>query len=110
MFSLLDYPSIVMPIKDLKIDAVKDVKDMGYNARDGNPFDKENWEICKLFSLSFIELKICWGTDAVRIDDPELWKNQAVCLQIVGRPCRDEELIAVTQAVDKICNGTPAST
>jgi len=82
IFNLLDYPSVIMPIKDLKIDPEKDKKDMNYKPRD-NPFDKNHWEVY----------------------DPELWKNQPVCLQIVNRPYRDEELIAVSESIDKIVNG-----
>jgi len=29
-----------------------------------------------------------------------------VCLQVVAQPYRDEELIGVTELIDKICNGT----
>ena len=39
-------------------------------------------------------------------DDPELWKNQPVCLPVVGLRFHDEELIAVSGGVDGICNGT----
>lgn len=45
IFNLLDYPSIILPIKDLKIDAEKDPKDPSYQPRD-NAFDRDNWEIC----------------------------------------------------------------
>lgn len=45
IFNLLDYPSIILPVKDLKIDPVKDAKDESYKPRD-NPFDGENWKIC----------------------------------------------------------------
>lgn len=48
IFNLLDYPSIILPIKDLKIDTEKDAKDMKYQPRD-NPFDRNNWEICMCF-------------------------------------------------------------
>jgi amidase len=46
IFNLLDYPSIILPIKDMKVDPQKDARDLTYHPRD-NPFDKENWEICK---------------------------------------------------------------
>ena len=47
IFIRLDYPSIVMPIKDFKISSVDDPKDMSYKPRD-NPFDRRNWELCEL--------------------------------------------------------------
>jgi len=39
-------------------------------------------------------------------DDPQLWSNQPVCVQIVKPPYKDEELIAVAAEVDKIYNGS----
>jgi amidase len=54
IFNLLDYPSIIMPIKDMKIDPIKDAKDQDYRPRD-NPFDAENWKICE-FLLSLVLL------------------------------------------------------
>lgn len=38
-------------------------------------------------------------------DDPELWKTQPMTLQIVGRPYRDEALIANCELLDEIVNG-----
>ncbi|KAK5175130.1 uncharacterized protein LTR77_000267 [Saxophila tyrrhenica] len=82
LFNVLDYPSVIMPVKDLKINPEDDPKDMSYQPKD-NAFDKKNWEIY----------------------DPELWQTQPVTLQIVGRPCRDEALIAVSEAIDLVVNG-----
>lgn len=38
------------------------------------------------------------------IDDPELFASQPVCLQVVGFPYKDEELIAVTKVMDQVVN------
>jgi amidase len=46
IWNLLDYPSIIMPIKDFKINAIDDPKDSSYKPRD-NPFDRRNWELCR---------------------------------------------------------------
>lgn len=46
IWNLIDYPSIIIPLKNFEMDPVKDAKDMGYKPRE-NPFDKPNWEICK---------------------------------------------------------------
>lgn len=54
IFNLLDYPSTIIPVKDLKIDAEKDKKDMDYKPRD-NPFDKQHWEVCKLLAFPQLE-------------------------------------------------------
>lgn len=47
LWNLLDYPSIIMPVKDFKINAGDDPKDVLYKARD-NAFDQRNWELCEL--------------------------------------------------------------
>ena len=47
------------------------------------------------------------NADSCLVDDPELWKTQPVTLQIVGRPCRDEALIATAESIDQTVNGEP---
>ncbi|KAL1867533.1 hypothetical protein VTK73DRAFT_4136 [Phialemonium thermophilum] len=84
LWNLLDYPSTILPLRSFRVDPTRDRKDEGYTPRTDNPFDRMNWEIY----------------------DPELWKNQPVCVQIVKPPYQDEDLIAVTEVVDQICNGT----
>jgi amidase len=37
-------------------------------------------------------------------DDAELFSSQPVCLQIVGFPYKDEELIAVSEVLDGVIN------
>ncbi|KAK5725966.1 hypothetical protein LTR15_004156 [Elasticomyces elasticus] len=44
--NLLDYPSIIMPVKDLVISPEQDPKDLSYRPRE-NPFDKANHELCE---------------------------------------------------------------
>lgn len=45
LWNLLDYPSVIMPLKDFTINALEDAKVEGYSPR-ANPFDEANWEIC----------------------------------------------------------------
>jgi amidase len=104
IFNLLDYPSTILPVKDLKIDPVKDAKNMEYKPRD-NPFDAENWKICGSPDFFFGPLRKMQKANRRMIDDPELWKDMPVCIQLVGRPCTDEVLIAVSEVVDEIVNG-----
>lgn len=47
LFNLLDYPSTVLSVKDIKINPKDDPKDMDYKPQN-NPFDGINHEICKL--------------------------------------------------------------
>lgn len=47
LWNLLDYPSIIMPLKEFKISAQDDPKMQGYLPH-SNPFDLANWEICKV--------------------------------------------------------------
>lgn len=49
LWNILDYPSIITPIKDFKINAVDDPKDVSYQPRD-NAYDRKNWEICEFNS------------------------------------------------------------
>jgi len=37
-------------------------------------------------------------------DDPELFSSQPVCLQVVGFPYKDEELVAVSEVLDRVVN------
>lgn len=46
LFNILDYPSITLPVKDLKITAEKDPKDLQYKPLD-NAFDKPTYDMCK---------------------------------------------------------------
>jgi Asp-tRNA(Asn)/Glu-tRNA(Gln) amidotransferase A subunit family amidase len=40
------------------------------------------------------------------LDDPELFHNAPVSLQLVGRPFQDEKLLACAAIVDEVVNGT----
>lgn len=46
LWNLLDYPSIIMPLKRFKINSQQDPKATEYSPR-SNPFDRANWEICE---------------------------------------------------------------
>ncbi|KAK3616146.1 hypothetical protein LTR56_026147 [Elasticomyces elasticus] len=81
LMNLLDYPSIILPVKDLVISPEQDPKDLSYQPRD-NPFDKANHELY----------------------DPEVWQGHPVTLQLVGRPYRDEGLISVCEVIDSVVN------
>lgn len=39
------------------------------------------------------------------LDDPELWHNGPISLQLIGRQFEDERLLAVSAVVDEIVNG-----
>lgn len=47
IWSLLDYPSTILPVRDFKIDAVRDIKIEGYKPVESNVFDAMNAEICE---------------------------------------------------------------
>ncbi|OAP53724.1 hypothetical protein AYL99_12096 [Fonsecaea erecta] len=81
LWNILDYPSIIVPVKNFHIDPEEDAKDASYQPRD-NVFDKMNQDIY----------------------DPKLWENLPVTVQVVGQQYEDEELIAVTECLDKVCN------
>jgi amidase len=46
LFNILDYPSITLPIKDLKISKATDPKDSTYKPLK-NPFDQNTYDMCK---------------------------------------------------------------
>jgi amidase len=50
-FNLVDYPSTILPVKDIKINARDDPKYLSYQPQE-NPFDTENRDICKLLNPS----------------------------------------------------------
>ncbi|KAI1622023.1 amidase signature domain-containing protein [Exophiala viscosa] len=81
IWNILDYPSLTIPIKKFKISPETDPKDLDYRPMD-NKFDKATYEMY----------------------DPELFANQPVCLQVVGRPFQDEEIVAVAEVFDGVVN------
>lgn len=51
LFNLLDHPSTILPIKDFKVDAVKDARNADYKPLENRGgFDRANWDMCKLYS------------------------------------------------------------
>ncbi|KAG5791146.1 hypothetical protein H9Q69_009796 [Fusarium xylarioides] len=80
LFNLIDYPAAILPISGLKVSSKQDPLDLGYVPLDTNPYDKANHQIY----------------------DPSLFENQAVCIQVVGRPFEDEELIQVSSTLDAL--------
>jgi amidase len=57
LFNILDYPSVTLPIKDLKISAENDPKDLTYKPLD-NPFDKPTYDMCKSHHPISCEMKM----------------------------------------------------
>ncbi|OQV08962.1 hypothetical protein CLAIMM_13157 [Cladophialophora immunda] len=82
VFNILDYPATTLPLKSFRISAEKDPKDPDYQPVQGNPYDKMIYDMY----------------------DPELFAAQPVCLQVAGRPFQDEEVVAVTEALDLVLN------
>jgi amidase len=97
LFNILDLPSVVLPLRDFKIDPTKDEKDQDYIPRD-TLWDKPNYDICTH------ECADCRATLTLSTDDPELWQNMPVALQVVGRSFRDEQLLADSAIVDAVLN------
>jgi amidase len=104
LWNLTDYPSIILPLKKMRVDAEKDAKDTAFVPKD-NVFDRMNWEICKFVFEGKRIVIVLLLTTAACTDDPELWKNQPITIQLVGPQFSDEELIAVSEVVDQVCNG-----
>ncbi|KAF5547598.1 hypothetical protein FPHYL_10187 [Fusarium phyllophilum] len=87
LFNLIDYPAAILPIPGLKVSSEQDPLDLGYPPLDTNPYDKANHQIYY----------------------PSLFENQTVCIQVVGRPFEDEELIQVSSTLDALLRTLEAS-
>ncbi|KAH7000751.1 amidase signature domain-containing protein [Ilyonectria destructans] len=84
LFNLIDYPSIILPIPNFKVDAQLDPTDTRYRPLETNPYDKPNHDLY----------------------DPKLFANQPSTIQIVGRPFEDEEAIQVASVLDNLFETT----
>jgi amidase len=47
VFNILDYPAATLPLKDFKVSAEKDPKDLEYQPVQTNPYDSMVHEMCK---------------------------------------------------------------
>lgn len=57
LFNLLDYPSVILPIPNFKIDPHQDPVDPNYRPLETNPYDKPNYDLCKLEKAPFFPYK-----------------------------------------------------
>ena len=61
-----------------------------------------------MICVSKVHLEVYWffdsSTNSFYLDDPELFSTQPVCLQVVGYPYQDEELVAVSEILDQVVN------
>ena len=48
LLNVLDYPSVILPIPNFKVDPQLDPVDDNYRPLERNPYDKPNYELCKL--------------------------------------------------------------
>ncbi|OJJ65690.1 hypothetical protein ASPBRDRAFT_49586 [Aspergillus brasiliensis CBS 101740] len=83
LLNLIDYPSVVLPIANFKVDPHLDPVDHSYKPLETNPYDRPNHELYR----------------------PELFTNQPSTIQIVGRPFEDEELIRTSYILDDLFKG-----
>ncbi|KAF2432169.1 amidase [Tothia fuscella] len=83
LFNILDYPSLVLPLKNFKITERQDSQDKTTlkNTSSSNPFE-----------------------EAYRTISSKLFVNQPVAIQIVARPFEDEELLRLTEVLDNLLN------
>lgn len=59
-------------------------------------FDKGIYEMCEYFANS----QRFFDGYMIDTDDPEVFKNAPVCLQLVGRTLEEEAIIKMTEIVD----------
>jgi amidase len=47
LFNLLDYPSVILPVSNFKVNPKDDPVASGYKPLETNPYDKPNHELCR---------------------------------------------------------------
>lgn len=95
LFSLLDYPSVILPILKFKVDRQLDPLDDKYQPIETNPYDKPNYESCESSNPVQLLKPIPVPNSLPLTDDSDLFTNQPSTIQIVGRLFEDEEAIRV---------------
>ncbi len=92
VWSILDCPACIVPVS--KVDPTLDAK----RARDSffTDRDRQNWNSCEPCTPWLSRL---WLTNAIT-DDPDIFHNAPISIQIVGRTLDDEALIGMSEIVD----------
>jgi amidase len=54
LFNLVDYPSVILPIKGFNVTPELDPVDVNYQPSDTNPYDRANHEICRWIRGSLV--------------------------------------------------------
>ncbi|GFN19510.1 uncharacterized protein AtWU_09315 [Aspergillus tubingensis] len=83
LLNLIDYPSVILPITNFRVDTQLDPVDHSYQPLKTNPYDRPNYELYR----------------------PESFTNQPSTIQIVGRPFEDEEAIRAAFILDDLFKG-----
>lgn len=83
------------------VDKERDVRNTSY--KPVNALDEENHQLCMSF---FLSLAVIGKLIKDATDDPELWHNAPISLQLVGRQFEDERLLAVGAVVDTTIKAT----
>lgn len=58
LWNMLDYPAVTVPVKDFKISAEADPRDLTYTPIDTNFFDKITYDMCECSTYSFLSWSI----------------------------------------------------
>lgn len=95
IWNALDYTALVIPT-GLSVDPLLDAKKPAHEFF--TDLDKANHEFCQLshnlFSGLYLKLTFCFP------DDPAIFKDAPLCIQVVGRTLEEEGVIAIGEVVD----------
>lgn len=97
-WNLLDYPAVVFPVTQVQPEI--DVKETNYQPR--NSKDEFNYNLCKIFFFSnFSSQATTQLTQDRWIDEPEMYRDAPVSLQLIGRPYEDEKVCLFLVSIAK---------
>ena len=101
----LDYPACAFPVT--KVEPMLDPKEPPHEFL--SEFDKMNYDLCMPIFSATRRLHTDKASLDV-LDDPEVFSNAPVGLQLVGQRLEDEAVIKMTEIVDAALKGSDVST
>jgi len=91
----LDYTALVLPT-GLSVDPVLDAKTPAHAFY--NDLDKTNYDFCTEILPS--SSSHSYSPLSMHVDDPEIFKDAPICIQVTGKTLEEEAVIAMGEIVD----------
>jgi amidase len=93
IWNVLDYAALTIPVSNCKVDKSIDVKKPRETFL--NDRDKTNHELCE-----FLANALCARTQYPTTDDPSVFENTPIAIQLIGRTQEEEAVIGMAEIVD----------